>query len=203
MATNMMITKFNIFEGVSWWKGGKLGPEEEPFDETTIDIKVGDKVRLKNNKKSFFHFKFNKFIDSLYKVGAPLGKVLEIDVIEAYDSCKLLNGWYKMDCLEKVLDEHDNYKYNEGICWWKDGKLGPEEQINDFIDGERFEVGDEVYMKNPVGALLRNGGNWANSKCVIGRHMGPIYAIKEIKNELCANVAGGYYKLSCLSKKSQ
>lgn len=97
-----MIIKFKIFEGIRWWRDGKLGDEEE--DNFQPDIQVGDSVKIINRKNAFYSIDSDTFINTNYDIGEKLiGSVKEIDVFDGYKCCLVGNGgnWYKMDCLEK------------------------------------------------------------------------------------------------------
>lgn len=81
-----------------------MPPEEEPYDETKKDIKVGDFIKLKNRNLAL-HNGLHKFLNTDHQIGDKMGKVEEIRIIDDFECVKSSRNsrFYKMDCVE--LDE--------------------------------------------------------------------------------------------------
>jgi len=100
------------------------------------------------------------------------------------------------------------FKQFEAVRWYTSGALLPPERADFEPNTGDFEIGDTVYMKNPVGAIYNgnssvNVGNFKNSKCDINRSMGVVKDLEEKGGFMCfkPNMVSDWYKVTCATKE--
>lgn len=167
-------------EGIHWWKDGKLGEEESNEPDELDKFKIGDVMR--NIDKVFYwddmKYKPNKTSNKWTTSKQSLSQgYIVTDVSECTDIygytgqiIKIKNRWpwYQTTNFEKIGI------FNEGVRWWKDGKLGPEEEDEPFDEKTtNFEVGDTVtvsdyiyYWNSGYGITpnIKEGNSWTKFK---------------------------------------
>lgn len=73
------------------------------FNDKKGNIKIGDKVKLKDNKDVLYSNYYNDFVDVWFDINLSLGEVLMIKNIKGFDCAKVSknNNWYRIDKLSK------------------------------------------------------------------------------------------------------
>ena len=144
-----MITKFKIFEGIRWWRDGKLGDEEQDdYVENSYDDILptrGFRQFLIDND-CYDEFIYNTKIMGRFNCKEDfLKKNIEDWITVAFtwsETKEYHNFWEKRHELWQSDCRKDEYLI-EGIRWWRNGKLSDEEPDNtpehkDFITDDEF-----------------------------------------------------------------
>ena len=141
-------------EGVRWYKDGKLGDKEhheldDVKDITTITFKIGDKIKrhgdielcyLTGNEDDWVYNGFSRGI---------IEKMKYVENVLGYTGwlVKLKGHWPWWQTTNMVKEDFPHFE-NEGVRWYKDGKLGDKEhhELNDIKDYQNppFEIGDRI-----------------------------------------------------------